>query len=80
MELAELAPYLTVIGSIKPHYGERRMPTPTVPQDVYQRHEREWQVLREAIAKSQKSDKDEKKKIEIAEDRRPQWDFKHKHQ
>lgn len=26
----------------------------TVPQDVYQRHEREWQMLREAIAKSQK--------------------------
>jgi hypothetical protein len=26
----------------------------TVPQDVYRRHEREWQMLREAIAKSQK--------------------------
>ncbi|WP_457302572.1 hypothetical protein [Phyllobacterium sp. P5_D12] len=26
----------------------------TVPQDIYQRHEREWQMLREAIAKSQK--------------------------
>ena len=30
------------------------MTTQTVPQDVYQRHEREWQMLREAIAKSQK--------------------------
>jgi len=27
----------------------------TVPQDVYQRHEREWQMLRAAIAKSQKN-------------------------
>ncbi len=53
------------------------MPTPTVPQDVYQRHEREWQVLREAIAKTEKSDKDEQTKI--PQDR-PQWDFKHKHQ
>jgi len=35
------------------------MTTPTVPQDVYQRHEREWQMLREAIAKSQPSDKGE---------------------
>ncbi|MBB3238193.1 hypothetical protein [Phyllobacterium endophyticum] len=26
----------------------------TVPQDVYQRHEREWQMLREAIAKAKK--------------------------
>ncbi|MGN8021868.1 hypothetical protein ACTJJ7_14285 [Phyllobacterium sp. 22229] len=24
----------------------------TVPQEVYQRHEREWQVLREALAKN----------------------------
>jgi hypothetical protein len=52
------------------------MPTPTVPQDVYQRHEREWQVLREAIAKNQKSENEEKNNIEP----RPQWDFKHKHQ
>ncbi len=55
------------------------MPTPTVPQDVYQRHEREWQVLREAIAKTQKSDKEERTKSKIPQDR-PQWDFKHKHQ
>jgi hypothetical protein len=54
------------------------MTTPTVPQDVYQRHEREWQVLREAIAKHQKSATAEKK-IERADDR-PQWDFNHKHQ
>lgn len=52
------------------------MPTPTVPQDVYRRHEREWQVLREAIAKNQKSENEEKKNTEP----RPQWDFKHKHQ
>ncbi|UGX87166.1 hypothetical protein [Phyllobacterium meliloti] len=24
----------------------------TVPQEVYQRHEREWQLLREALAKN----------------------------
>lgn len=54
------------------------MPTPTVPQDVYQRHEREWQILREALANAQKSDQDEKK-LQRAEDR-PQWDFTHKHQ
>ncbi|SFI51142.1 hypothetical protein SAMN04515648_0239 [Phyllobacterium sp. CL33Tsu] len=42
------------------------MTTPTVPQDVYQRHEREWQMLREAIAKSQElSEKAEKKPAEI---------------
>jgi hypothetical protein len=29
------------------------MTTPTVPQDVYLRHEREWQMLRQAIANSQ---------------------------
>ena len=29
------------------------MTTPTVPQDVYKRHEREWEMLREALAKSQ---------------------------
>ncbi|PSH70505.1 hypothetical protein CU102_00090 [Phyllobacterium brassicacearum] len=79
MEPAELTSYLIVIGCTNSHHGERRMPTPTVPQDVYQRHEREWQVLREAIAKTQKSDKEAKKKIEIPQDR-PQWDFKHKHQ
>ncbi|MBZ9655028.1 hypothetical protein [Phyllobacterium lublinensis] len=55
------------------------MPTPTVPQDVYQRHEREWQILREAIAKTEQSDKDENKR-QRPEDR-PQWDFKYtKHQ
>lgn len=78
MELAELAPYLTVIGSTKTHHGERRMTTPTVPQDIYQRHEREWQVLREAIAKQQNS-ATTGKKTESANDR-PQWDFNHKHQ
>ncbi|MHC1549640.1 hypothetical protein [Phyllobacterium sp. K27] len=26
------------------------MTTPTVPQDIYLRHEREWQMLRQAIA------------------------------
>jgi hypothetical protein len=77
MEDGELKPYLTVCRVHKDHhYGESRMPTPTVPQDVYQRHEREWQVLREAIAKNQKSENEEKKNIEP----RPQWDFKHKHQ
>ncbi|MEK1886575.1 MAG: hypothetical protein AAAB35_03125 [Phyllobacterium sp.] len=40
------------------------MTTPTVPQDVYQRHEREWQMLREAIAKSQQPDKAETKPAE----------------
>ena len=43
------------------------MTTPTVPQDVYQRHEREWQMLREAIAKSQ-SDKTDKKQAENVSD------------
>lgn len=32
------------------------MTTPTVPQEVYLRHEREWQMLREAIADSKPSD------------------------
>ncbi|WP_155810794.1 hypothetical protein [Phyllobacterium sp. UNC302MFCol5.2] len=42
------------------------MTTPTVPQDVYQRHEREWQMLREAIAKSQElPEKAVKKPAEI---------------
>ncbi|UXN63533.1 hypothetical protein N8E89_13215 [Phyllobacterium sp. A18/5-2] len=54
------------------------MTTPTVPQDVYQRHEREWQVLREAIAKQQNS-ATTGKKTDSANDR-PQWDFNHKHQ
>jgi hypothetical protein len=77
MEDGELTPYLIVIGCTT-SYRRMQMTIQTVPQDVYQRHEREWQMLREAIAKNQKSDKDEKK-IESAENR-PQWDFKNKHQ
>ncbi len=55
------------------------MPTPTVPQEVYQRHEREWQMLREAIAKSQQMDKGVKDDPEIAEDRNG-WPSKDMHQ
>ncbi|CAN7538605.1 hypothetical protein LJR231_003877 [Phyllobacterium sp. LjRoot231] len=40
-----------------------------VPQDVYQRHEREWQMLREAIAKSQK--KADEPAYTTPKDRRP---------
>ncbi|MGH6861196.1 MAG: hypothetical protein ACRECY_13120 [Phyllobacterium sp.] len=34
------------------------MTTPTVPQDIYLRHEREWQLLRQAIANSERSNSD----------------------
>jgi hypothetical protein len=50
------------------------MTTPTVPQDVYQRHEREWQMLREAIAKTRKSDKDDKNALPVSREK-PQWNF-----
>lgn len=40
------------------------MTTPTVPQDVYLRHEREWQMLREAIANSKPSDDEKKPSLE----------------
>ena len=48
----ERAPYVIVIG--RQPIRRTHMTIQTVPQDVYQRHEREWQMLREAIAKSQK--------------------------
>ncbi|WP_157929529.1 hypothetical protein [Phyllobacterium zundukense] len=54
------------------------MPAPTVPQDVYQRHEREWQLLREAIAKNQKAG-DEQHKFPVPQEE-PQWNFQHTRQ
>ncbi|MCX8280579.1 hypothetical protein OSJ77_10285 [Phyllobacterium sp. 0TCS1.6C] len=33
------------------------MTTPTVPQDVYLRHEREWQMLRQALHSKPETEK-----------------------
>jgi hypothetical protein len=41
-----------------------QMTTPTVPQDVYLRHEREWQMLRQAIANSKPSGDEKKPSLE----------------
>ncbi|MEJ1118503.1 hypothetical protein V9K92_08480 [Phyllobacterium sp. CCNWLW109] len=45
------------------------MTTPTVPQDIYLRHEREWQMLRQAIAEKKPS-VEEKQQMENLAPRR----------
>ncbi|EJM98895.1 hypothetical protein [Phyllobacterium sp. YR531] len=45
------------------------MTTPTVPQDIYLRHEREWQMLRQAIAEKKPAN-DEKQAMENLAPRR----------